>query len=50
MREVYKFLNFGDNFINQIEILGNNRKACIILDNGSYSENFNLEVGRSQGN
>jgi hypothetical protein len=50
MREVYKFFNFGENFINQIETLGNNRKACIILDDGSMSENFQLEVGRSQGN
>jgi hypothetical protein len=50
MNEVYKFFNFGANFINQIETLGNNRKACIILDDSSMSENFQLEVGRSQGN
>jgi len=49
MREVYKFFGFGPKFIKIMETLGNNRNACIILDNGEYSENFNLEKGRPQG-
>jgi exonuclease III len=47
--EAYKFFGFGDNFINMMETLGNNRTACIILENGELSDSFSLERGRAQG-
>jgi len=50
MHEVYKFFGFGNNFIRTLEVLGNNRSASIIFDDGSYSRPFNLRCGRAQGN
>ncbi len=32
-----------------LELIGENRNACIILDDGSYSKNFDLGRGRAQG-
>ena len=49
MKECYKFFGFGDNFINMLVTVGNMRTASIILDDGSYSKQFNLECGRPQG-
>jgi hypothetical protein len=49
MHEVYKFYGFGDNFINMLEVLGNNRQACVILEDSSYTKNFMLGKGRPQG-
>ena len=49
MNEVYKFFGFGNMFIDMMETLGNNRLACIILEDGSFSENFVLGKGRPQG-
>jgi hypothetical protein len=50
MKCVYKFFGFGDNFINTLETLGNNRTACISFDDGSHSAPFELGCGRAQGN
>jgi hypothetical protein len=49
LREVFKFFNFGPALIDWLTLLGENRTACILLDNGSYSRNFNLGRGRAQG-
>ena len=49
MTECYKFFGFGNYFINMLETVGNSRTASIILDDGSYSEQFILETGRPQG-
>jgi hypothetical protein len=45
LQEAYKFFNFGPNFIRWLNLIGTNRKACIILDDGTYSEFFDLERG-----
>ena len=50
MREVYKFFGFGDGFLNMVDILCNNRTACIIMGDNTYSKSFNLESGFAQGN
>jgi hypothetical protein len=47
--ECYQFFNFGPVFCNMLQTVGKKRHACIILDNGSLSENFNLDSGRPQG-
>jgi hypothetical protein len=49
LQQVYKFFNFGPNFIRWLNLIGTNRKACIILENGVYSEFFYLERGNAQG-
>ena len=49
MSECYKFFGFGSYFINMLETVGNNRNASIILYDGTYSDAFNLETGRPQG-
>jgi hypothetical protein len=35
--------------IDWLTLLGENRIACILLDNGNYSRNFRLDRGRAQG-
>jgi hypothetical protein len=45
----YKFFNFGENFIKWLNLIGTNRKACIILEGEMYSKFFNLERGNAQG-
>jgi hypothetical protein len=45
LQQVYKFFNFGPNFIGWLNLIGTNRKACIILENGVYSDFFDLERG-----
>jgi hypothetical protein len=45
----YKFFNFGPNFIRWLNLVGTNRRACIILENEYYSEFFDLERGNAQG-
>ena len=47
--EAYKFFGFGTNFIHMMKILGTNREAQIILEDGSLSKKINLERGRPQG-
>ncbi len=49
LQEAYKFFNFGPNFIRWLNLIGTNRKACIILDDGTYSDFFDLERGNAQG-
>jgi hypothetical protein len=49
MKEVFKFFGFGEIFINMMDTLGTNRSASIIYEDGTISENFNLETGRPQG-
>jgi hypothetical protein len=49
LREVFRFFNFGPNIINWLRLLGENRTACILLDNGDYSRSFELGRGRAQG-
>jgi hypothetical protein len=49
LQQVYEFFNFGPRFIRLLNLIGTNRKACIILGNGMYSEFFDLERGNAQG-
>jgi hypothetical protein len=49
LQEAYKFFNFGPNFIRWLNLIGTNRKACIIMDDGTYSDFFYLERGNAQG-
>jgi hypothetical protein len=49
LREVFKFFNFGPYLTRWLELIGQNRTACVILDDGSYSRNFDLGRGRAQG-
>jgi hypothetical protein len=46
---VYNFFNFGPNFIRWLNLLGTNRRACIILDNELNSAFFDLQRGNAQG-
>jgi hypothetical protein len=47
--KAYKFFNFGDNIIRWLQIIGTNRRACIILENGLFTKFFDLERGTAQG-
>jgi hypothetical protein len=49
MTEVYKFFGFGNEFINMMDTIGTGRSASIMFEDGTISENFNLETGRPQG-
>jgi hypothetical protein len=49
LREVFSFFNLGPYIINWLTLLGENRTACILLDDGSYSRSFELGRGRAQG-
>ncbi len=49
LQQVYKFFNFGPNFIKWLNLIGTKRKACLILGNGTFSEFFDLERGNAQG-
>jgi hypothetical protein len=49
LQEAYKFFNFGPKFIRWLNLVGTNRKACLILGNGTYSDFFDLERGNAQG-
>ena len=49
LSRVLKFFNFGDNFTQWLSLIGNNRTACVLLDNGDTTRNFALERGRPQG-
>jgi hypothetical protein len=49
LREVFKFFNLGPVLIDWLTLLGENRTACLLLDNGTYSRNFRLDRGRAQG-
>jgi Reverse transcriptase (RNA-dependent DNA polymerase) len=47
--KVYKFFNFGPNMQRWLSLLGNNREACIALEDGKSTPYFRLETGRPQG-
>jgi hypothetical protein len=47
--EVFKFFHFGHYITNWLGLIGQNRTACIIVDDSTYSKNFNLGRGRAQG-
>ncbi len=49
MPEVYKLFCFGGEFINMMDTIGTRRSASIMFEDGSISENFDLETGRPQG-
>ena len=49
LEEVLKFFGFGPEIRKWLMLLGKNRTACILLDNGEISRNFFLERGRPQG-
>jgi hypothetical protein len=49
MTAVYQFFNIGENFIKLMNGIGNNRTACILWEDGSYSPQFDLKSGRAQG-
>ncbi len=49
LREVFRFFNIGPVMIDWLVLLGENRTACILLDDGTYSRNFSLGRGRAQG-
>jgi Reverse transcriptase (RNA-dependent DNA polymerase) len=49
MDKVYQFFGFGPNFSNMLNTIGTNRSACLIWDNGTYSVQFDLKTGRTQG-
>jgi exonuclease III len=49
LQNVFAFFNFGPNFIRWLNLVGTNRRACIILENEYYSRFFDLERGNTQG-
>jgi hypothetical protein len=49
IQQVYKFFGFGHNIIKWLTLLGNEREACIILDETKNSRYFKLGTGRPQG-
>jgi Reverse transcriptase (RNA-dependent DNA polymerase) len=49
LKSVYKFFNFGPGIVKWLELLGNEREACICLDNNKKMPFFNLGRGRPQG-
>jgi hypothetical protein len=49
INQAFRFFNFGENFIKWINLIGTNRRACIILESGMYSKYFDLERGNAQG-
>jgi Reverse transcriptase (RNA-dependent DNA polymerase) len=50
LHAVYKFFGLGERFIGMIETLTTNRNACIIWDDGTLSDPFDLGTGNGQGN
>jgi hypothetical protein len=49
-QRVFEFFGFGPGFINLLNTLCINRSACIVFEDGSLSDNFDLERGDAQGN
>ena len=49
LEKVFKFFGFGPIMLKWLCLLGMNRTACIMLDDGTLSRNFVLERGRPQG-
>jgi hypothetical protein len=49
IKSVYRFFGLGENIIRWLDLLGNQRQACIIMDEGKCTKYFDLETGRAQG-
>jgi hypothetical protein len=49
LESVFKFYNFGPNICKWLKLMATNRKACIVLDDGSVTIFFDLERGNAQG-
>jgi exonuclease III len=49
LKQVYKFFNFGPRITAWLDLLGNQREACILLDNNKKTPFFRLGRGRPQG-
>jgi len=49
LNKAYRFFNFGDNIIRWLNIIGTNRRACIIVENDMYTKFFDLKRGTAQG-
>ena len=49
LEEVLKFFGFGNNMLSWLKLLGTNRTACVMLEDGELTRNFLLERGRPQG-
>ena len=47
--KVLKFYNFGPNIRRWLAFIGNKRTACVLLEDGLTSRNFNLGRGSPQG-
>jgi hypothetical protein len=50
MRLCLEFFGVPENLIRILEVFTTNRTAAILLDDGSESEKFDLEIGNTQGN
>jgi hypothetical protein len=50
MRLCLEFFGVPENLIRILEVFTTNRTASILLDDGSESEKFDLEIGNTQGN
>jgi hypothetical protein len=49
MTTVYKFFNFGENFVSLLDGIGTGRTASLLWEDGSSSVPFELKSGRAQG-
>jgi len=49
LQGVYEFFNFGPVLKKWITLLSTKRRACVILENGKFTEFFNLDRGNAQG-
>jgi len=49
LNKAYRFFNFGENIIKWLNIIGTNRRACIIVENDMYTKFFDLKRGTAQG-
>ena len=47
--KVLKFFGFSNNMLAWLKLLGTNRTACIMLENGELMQNFSLGRSRPQG-
>ena len=49
MELTWRFFGFGENFIRYLNTLTRGRASCIILDDNSYSTQFDIKTGTLQG-
>jgi exonuclease III len=49
IKAVFRFFGFGDYIIKWLNLLGNRRQACILMDGGLSTKFFDLDTGRAQG-